>query len=104
MASGGKHGSGGARRISSEQTGEESSESDGETEPAKSFHRRLSTNREIKCSVSFNYNIYFLYRSRFCRCECYPQDLKEAWHLFTHALLISADILYFKINLRWYIL
>lgn len=31
--------------------GEESSESEGETEPAKSFHRRLSTNREIKCSV-----------------------------------------------------
>ena len=54
MASGGKHGSSGARRISSEQTGEESSESDGETEPAKSFHRRLSTNREIKCSVSCN--------------------------------------------------
>lgn len=31
--------------------GEESSESEGETEPAKSFHRRLSTNHEIKCSV-----------------------------------------------------
>lgn len=31
--------------------GEESSESDGETEPAKSFHRRLSTNREINNSV-----------------------------------------------------
>lgn len=31
--------------------GEDSSESEGETEPAKSFHRRLSTNREIKCSV-----------------------------------------------------
>lgn len=31
--------------------GEESSESDGETEPAKSFHRRLSTNREINSSV-----------------------------------------------------
>lgn len=31
--------------------GEDSSESDGETEPAKSFHRRLSTNREIKRSV-----------------------------------------------------
>ena len=30
---------------------DESSESDGETEPAKSFHRRLSTNKEIKCSV-----------------------------------------------------
>lgn len=31
--------------------GEESSESEGETEPAKSFHRRISTNREIKCAV-----------------------------------------------------
>ncbi|XP_068086403.1 diacylglycerol kinase eta [Anabrus simplex] len=39
-------------RIGSEQTGEESSESDGETEPAKSFHRRLSTNRDIKGSAS----------------------------------------------------
>lgn len=29
----------------------DSSESDGETEPAKSFHRRISTNKEIKCSV-----------------------------------------------------
>ncbi|PSN33987.1 hypothetical protein C0J52_22493 [Blattella germanica] len=61
MASGGKHGSGGARRIGTEQTGEESSESDGETEPAKSFHRRLSTNREIKCAVSFNCKIYIDY-------------------------------------------
>lgn len=30
---------------------EDSSESEDETEPAKAFHRRLSTNREIKCSV-----------------------------------------------------
>ena len=30
----------------------ESSESDGETEPAKSFHRRISTNKEIKGTVS----------------------------------------------------
>lgn len=30
----------------------DSSESDGETEPAKSFHRRISTNKEIKCAVS----------------------------------------------------
>ncbi|XP_023710920.1 diacylglycerol kinase eta isoform X3 [Cryptotermes secundus] len=48
MASGCKNGGGAARTVSSEQTCEESSESDGETEPAKSFHRRLSTNREIK--------------------------------------------------------
>lgn len=53
MASGYKNGGGASRTVSSEQTGEESSESDGETEPAKSFHRRLSTNREIKCAVSF---------------------------------------------------
>ncbi|XP_049822448.1 diacylglycerol kinase eta-like [Aethina tumida] len=32
--------------------GDDSSESDGETEPARSFHRRLSTNRDIKCSAS----------------------------------------------------
>ena len=29
----------------------DSSESDGETEPAKSFHRRFSTNKNIKSSV-----------------------------------------------------
>jgi len=32
-------------------TGDESSESDGETEPAKSFHRCFSTNKNIKSSV-----------------------------------------------------
>ena len=32
--------------------GEDSSESDGETEPAKSFHRRFSTNKNIKSSVT----------------------------------------------------
>ncbi len=32
--------------------GDDSSESDGETEPAKSFHRRFSTNKNIKSSVS----------------------------------------------------
>jgi hypothetical protein len=46
-----------SRAVSSQLTGEESSESDGETEPAKSFHRRISTNREIKCAVSFVYTI-----------------------------------------------
>lgn len=30
----------------------DSSESDGENEPAESFHRRITTNKEIKCSVS----------------------------------------------------
>nr|XP_008191096.1 PREDICTED: diacylglycerol kinase eta [Tribolium castaneum] len=50
MASGGKSAKNLAGR--SPGGGEESSESDGETEPAKSFHRRLSTNRDIKCSAS----------------------------------------------------
>ncbi|XP_043215694.1 diacylglycerol kinase eta-like isoform X2 [Amphibalanus amphitrite] len=30
---------------------DESSDSDGETEPARSFHRKISTNKDIKCSV-----------------------------------------------------
>ena len=48
MASGGKS----AKKLGSVTlVGEDSSESEAETEPARSFHRRLSTNREIKCSV-----------------------------------------------------
>ena len=39
-------------RCSTDLTAEYSSESDGETEPAKSFHRRISTNKEIKNLVS----------------------------------------------------
>ncbi|XP_037089650.1 diacylglycerol kinase delta-like [Pollicipes pollicipes] len=31
--------------------GEDSSDSDDETEPAKTFHRKISTNKDIKCSV-----------------------------------------------------
>ncbi|XP_063914006.1 diacylglycerol kinase eta isoform X5 [Zophobas morio] len=50
MASGGKS----AKNLGGRSPGggEDSSESEGETEPAKSFHRRLSTNRDIKCSAS----------------------------------------------------
>ncbi|XP_071052733.1 diacylglycerol kinase eta isoform X3 [Onthophagus taurus] len=48
MASGGKS----AKGSVSPAAGEDSSESDAETEPAVSFHRRLSTNRDIKCSTS----------------------------------------------------
>lgn len=33
---------------------EESSESENDTEPAKNFHRRLSTKKDIKTSVSQN--------------------------------------------------
>lgn len=48
MASGNKS----AKRLGkTTPSGEESSESEEETEPAKSFHRRLSTNHDIKCSV-----------------------------------------------------
>jgi hypothetical protein len=53
MASSYKYSGGISRRVGSEQAGEESSESDGETEPAKSFRRRLSASREIKYAVSF---------------------------------------------------
>ena len=35
---------------------EDSSDSDGETEPAKNFFRRISTNKEIKTSVSMFMN------------------------------------------------
>lgn len=49
--------------------GEDSSESDGETEPAKSFHRRLSTNREIKCSVCFEWQFLSKKLVYVCRLE-----------------------------------
>ncbi|KDR19860.1 Diacylglycerol kinase eta [Zootermopsis nevadensis] len=48
MASGYNHSGGISGRVGSEQAGEESSESDGEAEPDKSFRRRLSTSGEIK--------------------------------------------------------
>ena len=40
-------------KLENSQYGEDSSESDNETEPVKSFVRKLSTKREIKTSVSF---------------------------------------------------
>ena len=43
---------GGAMGKISEICEGESSESETETESGKPFHRRISTNREIKCSVS----------------------------------------------------
>ena len=76
MASGNQNGGG---VTGTEQTGEDSSESDGETEPAKSFHRRLSTNREIKCAVSFVYRIYI---DQILAGSVVTGD-KEAWSLFT---------------------
>lgn len=39
-------------KFENTQYGEESSESEKETEPVKTFIRKLSTNREIKSSVS----------------------------------------------------
>lgn len=41
--------------FSSVTTTEDSSDSDGEFEPAKAFHRRISTNKEIKTTVSFQF-------------------------------------------------
>lgn len=35
---------------------EDSSDSDGETEPAKCFHKRLSTNKQITTAVSRAFN------------------------------------------------
>jgi hypothetical protein len=80
MASGYKHSGGISRRVGNEQAGEDSSESDGEGEPAKSFHRRLSTSRQIKCAVSFVCSIcidHYLAGSMLL-------GAKEAWSLFTH--------------------
>lgn len=39
----------------------ESSESDAETEPARSFHRKLSTNKEIKDPVSSTLSFIFFF-------------------------------------------
>lgn len=39
-------------KLENAQNGEDSSESENETEPVKSFHRKLSTNRDIKTAVS----------------------------------------------------
>lgn len=79
MASGFDNGRGVAGTVGTEQTGEESSESDGETEPAKSFHRRLSTNREIKRTVSFACRIYIDH----ILAGSVVVGAKEAWSLFT---------------------
>ncbi|GJQ85591.1 hypothetical protein Trydic_g20143 [Trypoxylus dichotomus] len=54
MASGGSSSKSGKNLGSASPVNEDSSESETETEPAKSFHRRLSTNREIKCSVGLD--------------------------------------------------
>lgn len=40
-----------AEAPGSPRSGDESSESDNETEPAKTFHRKLSTRKDIKSAV-----------------------------------------------------
>lgn len=48
-----------AKRLTpSKQHHEESSESENETEPAKIFHRRLSTNAQSSVSIKYFYNIH----------------------------------------------
>lgn len=79
MASGNDNARGEAGTVGTEQTGEDSSESDGETEPAKSFHRRLSTNREIKCAVSFACRVYIDH----ILAGSVVVGAREAWSLFT---------------------
>ena len=51
--------------------GEDSSDSDGETEPARSFHRKISTNKDIKCSVSPSDGLL----RDFISCECQRVDI-----------------------------
>ena len=42
-------------KISANTTQDDSSESEAEPEPVKAFHRRISTNKDIKTSVSGTY-------------------------------------------------
>lgn len=48
-----------SEKFGSDPATDESSESEGETGPTKSFHRRISTSKAIKSGVSFNLNINF---------------------------------------------
>lgn len=48
-----------SEKFGSDPASDESSESEGETGPSKSFHRRISTSKAIKSGVSFNLNINF---------------------------------------------
>lgn len=48
-----------SEKFGSDPATDESSESEGETVPSKSFHRRISTSKAIKSGVSFNLNIHF---------------------------------------------
>ena len=65
--------SGGKNRSGKEmRSHDDSSDSENEAEPAKSFHRRMSTNREIKTTVS---------DSRLC----FPRDSKSRadWYMIS---------------------
>ncbi|XP_042219115.1 diacylglycerol kinase eta-like isoform X2 [Homarus americanus] len=63
----------------------DSSESEGETEPAKSFHRRISTNKEIKCSVSIKEGFLMKQTSSFQRWR------KRYFKLKGHKLYYAKD-------------
>lgn len=81
---------------------EDSSESDGETEPAKSFHRRLSTNREIKCSVCLMCEI--LPKSSFLSiCIRIEKDGMRAFVYFGSRLPVGVVHLYRKAGNRFLI-
>lgn len=56
---------------------DDSSESEGETEPAKSFHRRFSTNKNIKSSASLSFPFFYhhLPAERCPRCLQLPSSI-----------------------------
>lgn len=53
-----------AEAPGSPRTGDESSESENEPEPAKIFHRKLSTKRDVKSAVSVEVCLWL------CACVC----------------------------------
>ena len=77
--------SGGRERSGKEmRSQDDSSDSENEAEPAKSFHRRMSTNREIKTTVS---------DSRLC----FPRDSKSIADWCTISTVGSRDFPIFKV-------
>ncbi|XP_071543284.1 diacylglycerol kinase delta isoform X2 [Panulirus ornatus] len=74
----------------------DSSESEGETEPAKAFLRRISTNKEIKCSVSIKEGFLMKQTSSFQRWH------KRYFKLKGHKLYYAKDtksVIFDEINL-----
>lgn len=62
-----------AEAPASPRTGDESSESENETEPAKIFHRKLSTKKDVKSAVGIGMRVSLAVRVGACEkdWECY---------------------------------